>query len=200
MTTVPDIPVVQLPALDGAESPTPTRTATADLWAVDLSRGRGRSPFTLAVVAVLAGVGAMGLGAAAVIEAGSSSDPATVPVVSKPANGAASAAERSALALLAKPSTQRVAFSGASGLVLAVGSGGRAAILVRGVRRAPAGKPYVAWIVGPGGVSIRAATFTGAERAVFLSRPLGPRASVVVSATRPATGPLAQYRVVALRN
>jgi hypothetical protein len=200
VTTVPDIPVVQLPALDGVDPPLAAKAASAaDLWAVDLSRGRGRSPFMLAVVAALAGVAAMALGAAAVIAAGASSDPASVPVVTTPTSAAIAPVERQALGLLAKPSTERVAFTGMPGLVLAVGSAGRAAILVRGVPRAPAGKPYVAWIVAPGREPVRAAAFTGAERALFLSRPLGPRATVVVSATRPASGPLARNRVVALR-
>ena len=73
------------------------------------------------------------------------------------------------LALLAKPSTERIAFTGSRGLVLAVGSGGRAAILVRGLDRADVGKPYRAWIVAPGAAPIRAAQFLGVERAVFLS-------------------------------
>ena len=38
-----------------------------------------------------------------------------------------------------------------------------------------------AWVVAPGSAPVRAARFVGTERAVFLTRPLGPRASVVVS-------------------
>ena len=37
------------------------------------------------------------------------------------------------------------------------------------------------------------------ERAVFLTRPLGPLASVVVSAERPPAGPATQNRIVAVR-
>jgi len=89
------------------------------------------------------------------------------------------------LALLAKPSTERVVFRGSGGgLLLAVGSGGRAAILVRGVERV-AGHPYGAWLVGSSRL-VRAASFDGSERAVFLSVPLRPHESVVVSQTRPA--------------
>jgi hypothetical protein len=106
--------------------------------------------------------------------------------------------ERRVLALLAKPSTERIAFTGSRGLVLAVGSGGRAAILVRGLERAEVGKPYRAWIVAPGAAPIRAAQFLGVERAVFLSGSLGPRVSVVVSTTRPA-GRLERNRLVAIR-
>ena len=103
------------------------------------------------------------------------------------------------LALLAKPSTERIAFSGSHGLVLAVGSGGRAAILIRGLERATPGTPYVAWIVAPGAAPVRAARFVGTERAVFLSRLLGPRASVVVSTTRPVAARPAGNRIVAVR-
>jgi hypothetical protein len=46
---------------------------------------------------------------------------------------------------------------------------------------------------------VRAAHFVGTERAVFLTRPLGPRASVVVSKERPVAGPAARNAVVALR-
>ena len=56
------------------------------------------------------------------------------------------------------------------------------------------GKPYVAWIVAPGAAPTRAAQFVGVERAVFLSRALGPRASVVVSTTRPARTARAEPR------
>ena len=144
----------------------------------------------------------MALGAAAVISAGasagtSSDDGARV---SKPQTApAAPGVERRVLALLAKPSTERVVFAGSRGLVLAVGSGGRAAILVRGLERAAPGKPYVAWIVAPGAAPVRAAQFVGSERAVFLSGRLGPRASVVVSPDRPAAARPAQNRIVAVR-
>jgi hypothetical protein len=110
------------------------------------------------------------------------------------------AVEARALALLAKPSTERIAFQGSRGrLVLAVGSGGRAAILVRGLEKASAGKPYYAWIFAPGSAAVRAARFVGTERAVFLSRPVGQGASVVVSSVRPAAGRLARAGLVAQR-
>ncbi len=100
--------------------------------------------------------------------------------------------------MLAKPSTDRVVFRGSGGrLLLAVGSAGRAAILMRGFERAPAGRPYHAWVVRPG-KPVRAATFTGAERAVFLSVPVGRRDSVVVASNR-AEALRPNARVVAAR-
>jgi hypothetical protein len=197
VTTVPDIPVVQLPTFEneGAAS------AAASAWSVEVPRGRRPSPLVLAVLGVIAGIAAMALGAAAVVSAGAtagSSDPA--PVVSRPTAPSESGVERSVLALLAKPSTERVTFKGSSGLVLAVGSGGRAAILVRGLRRAAPGKPYIAWIVAPGRAPLRAARFVGTERAVLLTTRVGRNQSVVVSPVRPLTGAPARNRVVALRD
>jgi hypothetical protein len=212
VTTVPDIPVVQLPALEGdggvREGP---RLSPGSIWAVDIPRARRITPVTLVALGVAAGIAAMALGAAAVVFAGSSSSrsaetsvPTAGPRPAAPARASAAlpAVERRALALLAKPSTERIAFSGARGLVLAVGSGGRAAILIRGLAPTPARTPYNAWIVTRRGgrVPVRAARFTTSERAVFLGIRLGPRSSVVVSTRRPVAGPPAGNRVVALRS
>ena len=211
MTTVPDIPVVQVPALEADDVVQEGgRIPPGSIWAVDIPHTRRITPVTLAALGVAAGIAAMALGVAAVVYAGSSTSP-PAPTTEPAANGgptapsrasaALPAVERRALALLAKPSTERIAFRGAPGLVLAVGSGGRAAILIRGLARTPAGTPYNAWIVtrGGGGVPARAARFTATERAIFLSTRLGPRMSVVVSTGRPVAGPPAGNRIVALR-
>lgn len=201
MTSVSDIPYVQLPAFE--EEAASLGSATASLWAVDVPRGRRPSPLTLAVLGVLTGIAAMALGAAAVISAGASaaasSADATRTVLERPVGTPASPVERAVLGLLAKPSTERIAFKGSPGLVLAVGSGGRAALLVRGLGHAAPGKPYYAWIVAPGAAPVRAARFVGNERAVFLSGRLGPRASVIVSAVRPVAGKPSQHQIVAVR-
>ena len=81
----------------------------------------------LAALGVVAGVAAMILGAAAVIYAGSPSEPSAAattpsPEVAAPTQPELPAVERRALALLAKPSTERVPFRGGNGLVLAVGA------------------------------------------------------------------------------
>jgi hypothetical protein len=202
VTSVSDIPVVQLPAFE--DETASLGSTTASLWAVDVPRGRRPSPLTLAVLGVLTGIAAMGVGAAAVISAGASAEAPsadrTRAVSERPvAPPAASAIERRVLGLLAKPSTERIAFKGSRGLVLAVGSGGRAAILVRGLGRAAPTKPYYAWIVAPGAPPVRAARFVGNERAVFLAGRLGPRASVVVSTGRPVAGRLSRNPIVAVR-
>lgn len=176
------------PAVDGdAEARAGT---TLDAWSpVEVPRARRPSPTTLVVLASCAGVGALLLGLLAGVFALSGSD--------EPAAPAQPAAERQALALLAKPSTERIVFRGSGGrLLLAVGSGGRAAILVRGLERA-IGQPYGAWVVGSSR-PIRAARFDGTERAVFLSVPLRPGDSVVVTQKRP-TSLESMNQLVALR-
>jgi hypothetical protein len=211
VTTVPDIPVVQLPALeaDGVVQEG-VQISPGSIWAVDVPHARRITPVTLVALGVTAGIAAMALGFAAVILAGSGSSPSeqasapatnTSPTSPSQAPAASPSVERRALALLAKPSTERIAFRGAPGLVLAVGSGGRAAILIRGLARTPAGTAYNAWIVPRSGrgVPARAARFTATERAIFLGARLGPRMSVVVSTGRPVAGPPAGNRIVALR-
>lgn len=170
-----------LPAADGEAE---AAGATLGAWSpVDVPHARRPTPVTLVVLASCAGVGALLLGLLAGVFALSGSD--------EPA------AEHQALALLAKPSTERVVFRGSGGrLLLAVGSGGRAAILVRGFGRTD-GPPYRAWVVGSSR-PIRAASLDGMERAVFLSVPLRPHDSVVVSQTRPG-GLHPATQLVALR-
>ena len=77
--------------------------------------------------------------------------------------------------------------------------GGRAASLVRGFERAPAGLPHQAWVVRPSGKPVRAARFEGTERAVFLSAPVGRSDSVVVASDRAAALRPKSARVVAAR-
>jgi hypothetical protein len=188
-----EIPVVRVPTL-GSEVPDDTGVLVSRWAQVEVPRGRRPSPTTIAVVATLAGIGALALGTAAVFTA---RDAGKTTVVTSTTPAVTAGAEPQVIALLAKPSTQRIVFSRTGGrLVLAVGSGGRAAILLRGLERAAPGKPYVAWVIAPGARPVRAARFVGTERAVFLSRRVRPKSSVVVSPVRPAGGS-AQPHIVA---
>jgi hypothetical protein len=180
-----EIPVVRVPTLEG-EVPDDTGVLVSRWAQVEVPRGRRPSPTTIAVVATLAGIGALALGTAAVFTAGDSGK-TTVVTTTTPAVTAD--VEPRLIALLAKPSTRRIVFTRSEGrLVLAVGSGGRAAILVRGLERAAPGKPYVAWVIAPGARPMRAARFVGTERAAFLSSRLRPRSTVVVSPVPPVAG------------
>jgi hypothetical protein len=145
-----------------------------DAWSpVDLPAAERPTSMTLVVLAVAAGIGALTLGVLAGLSALSWG------------SGGTPSVERQALALLAKPSTERIAFRGSGGrLVLAIGSGGRTAISVRGFEQASSGGPYYAWIVGSG-APVRAATIDGSARAVFLSRTLAPGDDVVVATQAP---------------
>ena len=166
-----------------------------------LPRTRRPSPATLATLAVLAGLVAMALGGLAVFSAARSNGDAAPPQAAPVASTLSSSvvAERRALALLAKPSTERVLFRGSGGrLVLAVGSGGRAALLIRGLEPAPAGKPYQAWIVGSER-AVRAARFTGRARAILLSGPVGRGARVVIAPDRATALRPGQRRLAATR-
>ncbi|HUG65152.1 MAG TPA: hypothetical protein VMK83_08040 [Gaiellaceae bacterium] len=169
-------------------------------WApVEMPRARRPSPLVLTVFALLAGIGAMTLGAAAVVSATRSADDDIAVAPSARVVTSTPMVEQRVLALLAKPSTDRIVFRGTRGrLVLAVGSGGRAAILVRGFERAPAGRPYYAWVIRSG-KPVRVARFTGAERAVFLSAGVGRGESVVVATERAIALRPSAARIVAVR-
>jgi hypothetical protein len=203
MTSVSEISVVPASALtDETGGVTNLGPPVATWKPVELPAARRPSPVWLAVLALLAGVGAMALGALAVVSATRSGDDSTatsVPTAQAPTSPALPDVERRVLALLAKPSTQRVVFRGSGGrLVLVVGSGGKAAILIRGLERAPRTRPYVAWVVRSG-LAARAASFTGAERAVFLSAAVRPGMSVVIAADRAAALRPGARRIVAVR-
>lgn len=192
MSSLSEIPVLSAPASVDARDASAADPELAYWASAEFPRARRVSPLTLVVLGLLAGIGAMAVGAYAVVVA--TADRAS-PAMETPA---VPVAERQALALLAKPSTERVPFRGSAGrLVLAVGSGGRAAILLRGFESATAAAPTFAWIVGPGAAN-RAARLDGSERAVFLSAPLGPGDSVVVAPRRPRRS-AALAPIVALR-
>lgn len=182
---------------DGLPDASPPGASVSSWVPVEVPRGRRASPVFLAVLGVLAGIGAMALGTVAVITAAASSSPDD-PIAPPRVAAAPSGVER-ALAFLANPSTNRIPFTGSGGrLLLAVGTDGRAAILSRGLEQAAARTRYYAWAVAPGARPVRVAQFGGAERVVFLSVRLGPRASVVVS-TDPSAPRRAGVRLVAAR-
>jgi hypothetical protein len=205
MTSLSEIPVMRVPADSGVGATGDPFGPSIRAWEpVELPRGRRPSPIVLVTLALVAGIGALALGTAAAVVAASDDDgkPVVVsPLTPAKAAGAASAGvEQRALALLAKPSTERVTFRGSGGhLSLAVGSGGRAAILIRGFPRANAARPYVAWVVGLGR-KVRAARFVGTERAVFLDVALRSQDSVVITRGQAAVPRAAAARVVALRS
>ncbi|HEX5027491.1 MAG TPA: hypothetical protein VFV56_01640 [Gaiellaceae bacterium] len=176
MGALSEIPVRTLTSVeDTGGQDGPSAGIAFDPWSpVELPAAERPTSMTLVVLAVAAGIGALVLGALAGLSA-----------VSWGSDGTPSV-ERQALALLAKPSTERIVFRGSGGrLVLAIGSAGRAAVSIRGFGQATSETPYYAWIVGSG-APVRAATIDGSERAVFLSQTLVPGDDVVVATHSPA--------------
>jgi hypothetical protein len=120
-------------------------------------------------------------------------------------NGRAASDEstRPVLELLAKPSTERVPLARTNdAIVLAVGNGGRAALVLDGLAAPPSDKAWEAWVVGPAGdVPTPVAVFDGSEAVVPLSRPVPPGSTVAVT-LEAATGvdaPTKPLRLVATR-
>ncbi len=200
MASLSEISVLRVPDPEGHVQPgEPSVRPSLGTWVpVELPRGRRPSPTTLVILALLAGIGALVLGALAVWSARTASTD-VVKVAPRPASSSLPAVERQVLSLLAKPSTDRVMFRGSGGrLVLAVGSGGRAAILIRGFGRATPETPYYAWVVRSGKAT-RAARIVGSRRAVVLTVPVGRRERVVVAPERPAAKSLERASIVAVR-
>jgi len=182
MSSVPEIRMVRVLDVD---------QGTPDLQEPPVRRGSAQPPgveyrtprlsaATLVALALLAGVGALALGALAVLQASDRDRPvaASAPTQERDL--------RQALLLLAKPSTVRVPFRGAARtLVLAIGSGGRAALVLRGFAPAPVGRVHHAWIVSVGGRARHAATFTGAQQVVPLTALVEPGSRVVVTTGAP---------------
>lgn len=182
MASVPEVRVVRVLDLEQAASPTrdDPPTAVSSRPAEPPRQSSRVSPIVLVGLALLAGAGAIALGALAVVEAGEKGEPAVVEPVATSERDL-----RQALLLLAKPSTERVPFERSGGsLVLAVGSGGRAALVLRGFAPAPAGKTFHAWVFPPRGAARHAAAFTGSQPVVPLDRPVTVGSSVVVSSGR----------------
>lgn len=203
MTSVPEISLA--PITQSVESTVGDDVfgPTFSTWKpIDLPAPRRPSPIPLVLLALIAGIGAMVLGGVAVVAATRSTDAQPAPRATPPVKVVSSPTpkvERQALALLAKPSTERIVFRGSRGqLVLVVGSAGRAAILVRGFERAPVDWPSYAWVVRDGKIA-RTARFTGTERAVFLSAPVRRRDSVVIAPDRATALRPLSARIVALR-
>jgi hypothetical protein len=118
-------------------------------------------------------------------------------------SGAADAETQRALALLSKPSTERIALERTNGaIVLAVGTGGLAALVLDDLAPAPAGKAFEAWVVGPASGSMSpAAVFSGEKKVVLLSRPVpaGATVGVTVESAAGVDAPTQPLRLVATR-
>jgi hypothetical protein len=202
--TMEATPAAPAPALRGPDQNGTPVAAVPDSGAVtvrerlarpvDVPRARRPGAATLAGVAAVAGAAALALGGLALVSA----------IAANGSDGEALTAEaRRAIALLSRPSTERIPLEGSAGsLVLAVGSGARGVLVLDGLALAPSKKAYEAWIVGPAdNVPRPAALFSGAEKVVPLSRPVARGATVGVTVEN-AVGvdaPTQRLRLVAQR-
>ena len=136
---------------------------------VTLSTGPRPGWATLAALAVVAGLAAVGLGAWALVTAGTGSSSAGVT--------ARETALESSVAVLASPRAVRVPLTAsARRLVLVVGDRNEAVLLVRGLGRAVDGRAYQAWVKRPGSArQLPAGLFDGADGVVRLTQPVLPR-------------------------
>ena len=131
------------------------------------------APRLLAGIAAAAATVAVGLGAWAGLLAGSLAD-----------EREALNRQEQVIDILADEESQRVALSGADGL-LAVSPEGRAALVVQGLGPAPEGKTYEAWVIDDGRVAAAGLFDASDEREIVtLTRRVPRGASVAVTVER----------------
>ena len=147
--------------------------------AVELPRTR-LSGSTIAAFAALAGVGAILLGSWAFVSSVTSDD-----------TSSATTQSEQVISLLSKPSTERVPVDGSAGrIVLAVGTGGRAYLVLDGLGLAPTNKSYQAWVIKPNAKAPEsAAVFQGTEVIVPLAVTVRPGAVVAITIERASGAP-----------
>ena len=140
--------------------------------------GKRLSAATLAALAVLAGLGALAFGSLAFFWSLRGDDATTT---------RASGIET----FLARPSTRRVPLDfGGGRVVLAVGSGARAYLVLHRVPLAPKGRSYQAWVRQPGAEkSVSAAVFAGSELVVPLSVKVAPGSTLSITMERSGGAP-----------
>ena len=170
---------------EGYEAAPATVRSRQLLGPVELPPRRGLSGATIAGLALAAGVAAIALGLWAFVTSVREEKPVFVPpTVPKTATD-------STISLLSKPSTTRLPLEGSrGGIVLAVGGGGRALLVVDRLPPAPAGKSYEAWVLRPRAtVQVPAAVFSGRETVVPLSVPVRPGSILAITIERQGGAP-----------
>jgi len=166
--------------------------APVPLPALDLPRSRRPGWPTLAALAAGCGLAAILLGAWALVA-----------TVRTGTDAAPDAAVAESLAVLTDAHAERIPLRGSVGRVALVVAGDERAVLaLDGLGAAPEGSVYAAWLVLPGSATpLPVATFSGAERAVPLDRPVPRGARVGMTLERqPAPGrPSRTIRLLAVR-
>lgn len=155
---------------------------------------RRSSGVVLAAIAAVAGVAALALGSWAFFSMARED----APVAPDPADELV----EQAVALLANPATQRIPFNGSKGrLTFVVGADGNALLVISGLKVAPPGKAYQAWVIADAGKPVPAGLFSGSSRVVALDQPVPMGATVAITLEREAgaTAPTIAPSLVAQR-
>ena len=170
---------------------TASLAAAAPLPSAVLPRGRRPDWATLAALAVVTGLGALGLGAGAII----AQERAAAPEPSR--------AVEDSLAVLADSSAERYVLRGSvERIALVVDADGRAVLTLDGLGPAAPGRVYQAWVVPPRSARPSpAATFDGLSQVVPLERRVaeGARVAVTLEPGEGSLRPSRPLRLVAVR-
>jgi len=151
----------------------------------EIPRQHWLSGATLATLAALAGLAAIALGLLAFTASIRDRDSAGAESLPAPKTA-------QAISLLSKPTTERLPFGGTDNwLTLAVGSNGRGLLVLDGVRVAPVGRAYQAWVVtrSAGAEPLPAAVFSGIEGVVPLTARVQPGFIVGITIEKPGGAP-----------
>lgn len=165
----------------GSPEPSGAEPPKIVVGTVEVPSSKRLSGATIAAFAALLGVGAILLGSWAFVSSVRTDNEAS----------AETAQSEQVISLLSKPSTQRVPVDGSAGrIVLAVGTDGRAYLVLDGLGLAPTGKSYQAWVIKPNAKApASAAIFAGTEMIVPLSVAVRPGAVVAITIERPGGAP-----------
>jgi anti-sigma-K factor RskA len=158
---------------------------------------RGLSGTTLAAIATIVGIAAIGLGAWAV----------ALSLKDENGSGATAAVElqgvQRVVSLLSKPSTERIPLRGSSGkITLVVGARGYGVLVVDGLSQAPGGKSFQAWVIRPNADPPKsAAVFSAQDALVPLTTrvPVGAAVAITLERAGGARTPTQTPKLVAQR-
>ena len=158
------------------------RELRKELGPIELPPRRRLSGATLAATAVVLGLAALGVGAWGVVNAVESDDSSS----SAPPQ---STADEQLRALLSGQTASSIPLRHSGGhLTLVVGANGEGALVLHGLREAPAGRSYQAWVVGRANAQpVSAALFSGSESVVPLAVSV-PEGALVAVTVEPADG------------
>jgi Anti-sigma-K factor rskA, C-terminal len=176
---------------DASES---SRSATFPLRPLELTRPRKPTWPTLAALAIVTGLAAVGLGAWAVV----------TELRSTPSTETPAPSVEWSLGVLADSSARRYPFENSLGrIALVADDADRAVLTLDGLGPAPEGSIYEIWVIPPGSATPSAAgTFDGADRVIPLTRAVrsGARVGVTLEPAPGSDRPSRTLRLTVLRD